>query len=95
MVQTRRVELAVPVEEAYQRVLEAFGSVGKVDEASELTRSVRGRVRYGWGGKIRTRVSVLTGAVPHSAVLEVETKSQDVWGTSGRRAADSLIEALG
>jgi hypothetical protein len=89
----RRIELQNPPDVAWQRLQEAFSSIGKVEEVSDGTRSLIGKARYGLN-PVRLRISVLSGPTGDSAVLDIQGRGQDVWGVASRRVIDRLAAAL-
>lgn len=89
---SRRVEVAQPPEQAWERLQAVFAEIGKVTEANPATRSLTGKARYGLNG-VRLRVSVLSGA-EGTAVLDIEARGQDVLGGAGRKVIDRLVAAI-
>jgi hypothetical protein len=89
----RRIELQAPPDVAWQRLQAAFSSIGKVEEVSDSTRSLKGKARYGLN-PVRLRISVLSGPSGDSAVLDIQGRGQDVWGVASRRVIDRLVAAL-
>ena len=90
----RTVELQCDAPEAYGLAQRAMASIGKVEQASEVTGSLVGKARYGLN-PVRLRVSVRTGSVPGTAIIEVGGVGQDVWGAASRKIADRFVAALG
>ena len=89
----RNVEVSVPPDQAFQKVMAAMASIGKVKEANPTTRSLVGKARYGLE-PVRLRIAILSGAQPGTAVIEIGGKGQDVWGTAPRKVIDRLLAAI-
>jgi hypothetical protein len=87
---TRIVELQLPPAEAWERVKSAASSIGKVEEAHERSRFLIFKSRYGLN-PVRLRVSVLTGAPPTTALLDVQRARA---GHLGRRRPEGHRPAL-
>ena len=90
---SRRAELAMPPDEAWERLQEAFAEIGKVTEASDNARFLVGKVRYGLN-PVRLRISVLSGGAEGTSILDIQGRGQDVWGVASRKAIDRLLGAL-
>jgi hypothetical protein len=90
---TRTVELQLPPAEAWERLKSAASSIGKVEEAHEPSRFLILKSRYGLN-PVRLRVSVLTGATPKTALLDVQGRGQDIWGVGSRKVIDRLCTAI-
>lgn len=78
---------------AWSRLLEAESSIGKVETASEGSRFLVMRARYGLN-PVRLRITVLTSHAPETSLLEIQARGQDVWGVASRRISDRLCAAL-
>lgn len=89
----RRIELQAAPDVAFEWLQTAWTSIGKIEEASASTRTLTGKARYGLN-PVRLRISVLTGAAPDSAVLDIQGRGQDVWGVASRRVIDRLVAAI-
>jgi len=92
-VSTRRVELAKSPDAAWESLKRAASDVGKVKEESEAARFLVVKARYGLNA-VKLRVSVLSGAAPESAVLDIQGRGQDIAGVASRKVIDRLIAAL-
>ena len=90
---SRRAELALPPDEAWQRLKSAFAKIGKVEDASESTKYLVGKARYGLN-PVRLRISVLSGAAPDTSVLDIQGRGQDIFGGASRKVIDRLLEAM-
>jgi uncharacterized Zn finger protein (UPF0148 family) len=91
---TRRIDLQVPPDVAWQRVKIAMRRIGKVEKESEAARVLAGKARYGLQ-PIRLKVAVVPGPTRGTSVLEVAAKGDDVWGVGARKVTEKLILALG
>ena len=89
----RRVELQLSPDIAWQRLQSACSNIGKVEEVSNSTRSLVAKARYGLN-PVRLRISVLSGPSGDSAVLDIQSRGQDVWGGASRKVTDRVIAAL-
>ena len=89
----RNVEVSVPPEQAFQKVLAAMASIGKVEESNPITRSLVGKARYGLN-PVRLRITVLSGAQVGTAIIEIGGKGQDVWGAAPRKVIDKLLATI-
>lgn len=90
---TRNAEVALPPADAYARVCAALDEVGRVKTTNPTTRTVSGSSRIGLE-PVSLRVSVLSGAAPDTAVLEIEARGQNVWGLGSRKVIDRLLAAI-
>lgn len=90
---TRAVHYQRPADVAYEDVKRAFTEIGKVLEASPLTRTVMGRTRFGLQS-IRLRVAV-HAVDDQSSRVDIQSFGDDLWGGGARRGADKLVRALG
>lgn len=81
-------------EVAWQALARAAQTVGKIEEKSEATRSLKMKARYGLN-PVRLRASVLSGATAQTSVLEFEARGQDVMGVASRKVIDKVIAGLG
>jgi len=90
---TRTVELQMTPAAAWNALKAAASSLGKVEETSENTRFLTVKARYGLN-PVRLRVSVLSGASPETAILDVQGRGQDVWGVASRKVIDRLIASF-
>ena len=79
---------------AWERLKETFLTIGKVEESSDAARYLVGKACYGLN-PVRLRISVVSGAAPESAVLEIQGRGQDVTGVASRKMIDRLLLALG
>lgn len=67
--------------------------MGKIEEQSDATRFLVMKARYGLN-PVRLRVTVLSGPLPSSSILEITGRGQDVMGVASRKVIDKLILAL-
>lgn len=89
----RTIELAAAPAEAFEKMKGAVASVGKVEDANATTRTLVAKVRYGLN-PVRLRISVLSGPLADTAIIEIGAKGQDVWGAAARKATDKVVAAI-
>lgn len=95
----RRIEFSLSPDDAFERVQSAANKIGKVKNISTTTRSLRIIVASGLHRKLNMgpelNVSILTGPGGDSSIVEIAgADSIDLYGHQ-RRAADTLVDALG
>ena len=94
MAVSRRIELAVPPETAFQTVATALAKIGNVEQANPTTRSLVGKAYYGTN-PVRLRITILSGVQAGTAIVEIGAKGQDIWGAAARKIIDKLLAAIG
>ena len=87
-----RIELQLPSDEAFKRLIIAGDKVGKVEEVSEIARYVVIKARYGLE-PVRVRASVTT-ASETTSFLEIQGRGQDVWGVGSRKVMERIVQAI-
>jgi hypothetical protein len=90
----RRVELQLQPTAAWARLQQICSSLGKIEEANEMSRSLVSKTRYGLN-PVRLRIAVVSGPTPDSSVLEIQARGQDVWGVASRKAMDRVVAGFG
>lgn len=90
---TRRVEVQQAPDAVFQRLEAAASGMGKVEQANQDTRSLTVKSRYGLN-PVRLRVSVLSGPLPETSVLDIQARGQDILGVASRKVIDRLVAAL-
>ena len=87
----REVFLDMPPREAFDRVVAAMESIGRVVENWQTTMTVVGTTRYG-----EQHAELWLSVVPSrdGSVVRIRAAGEDVWGAGARKCAEKLIRAL-
>ena len=84
----REVFLDMPPREAFERVLAAMQSIGRVVERWQTTMTAVGTTRYGLQSA-ELLVSVLPSR--DGSVVQIRAAGDDIWGAGARTGAEKLI----
>lgn len=87
----REVFLDMPPRQAFEHVVAAMTSAGRVIMRWETTKTVVGTTHYG-----RQRAKLFVSVLPSRAgsVVQIRAAGEDIWGVGGRKGAANLIRAL-
>lgn len=88
----REVFLDMPPREAFERVLAAMESIGRVVERWQTTMTAVCTTRYGGLQSGELLVSVLPSR--EGSVVQIRAAGEDIWGAGARKCAGKLIRAV-
>jgi hypothetical protein len=87
----REVLLDMPPRQAFERVIAAIESIGRLVENWQTTMTAVGMTRYGLQ---HAELFVSVFPSPDGSVVQIHASGEDIWGAGARQCADKLIRAL-
>jgi len=87
------IELTKTVDDAYQSLVIAAETIGKIESKSDSAKYVVLKARYGLN-PVTMRCRVMSNTTGQGSVIEFSGRGQDVWGGASRKVIDRLIQAL-
>lgn len=89
------IELLVPPTEAFEKLHNAMGDLGKVKKSDREERRLQGKARYGLN-PVNLWISVEPGnESANTSTVEIEAHGQDVFGVAARKTIESLLDRVG